>query len=128
MSQHWIKSALGRLRRTGAALTAAACALALPGLLARQAPASAAGSVQVYAESVEAQPGDTVQITLYVEDNGGFSGMGLVLEYDPALELVTYASGKPMCSYGDLIGSGTSIQVEAENSKCGIALASSQLI
>ncbi|GAB6958529.1 hypothetical protein JCM17042A_21250 [Ruminococcus champanellensis 18P13 = JCM 17042] len=119
---------MDRLRRTGAALTAAACALGLPGFFARQTPASAANLVLVYAESVEAQPGDTAQVSLYAEDNGGFSGMGLVLEYDGALELVTNEYGKPLCTYGDLIGSDTCMILEAEGSKCGVAIASSQLI
>ena len=61
MTHHWIRTGLDRLRRTGAALTAAACALGLPGFLTRQTPASAANLVLVYAESVEAQPGDTAQ-------------------------------------------------------------------
>ena len=128
MTHHWIRTGLDRLRRTGAALTAAACALGLPGFLTRQTPASAANLVLVYAESVEAQPGDTAQVSLYAEDNGGFSGMGLVLEYDGALELVTNEYGKPRCTYGDLIGSDTCMILEAEGSKCGIAIASSQLI
>ena len=128
MIHHWIRTGLDRLRRTGAALTAAACALGLPGFFARQTPASAANLVLVYAESVEAQPGDTAQVSLYAEDNGGFSGMGLVLEYDGALELVTNEYGKPLCTYGDLIGSDTCMILEAEGSKCGVAIASSQLI
>ena len=128
MTHHWIRTGLDRLRRTGAALTAAACALGLPGFFARQTPASAANLVLVYAESVEAQPGDTAQVSLYAEDNGGFSGMGLVLEYDGALELVTNEYGKPLCTYGDLIGSDTCMILEAEGSKCGVAIASSQLI
>lgn len=128
MTHHWIRTGLDRLRRTGAALTAAACALGLPGFLTRQTPASAANLVLVYAESVEAQPGDTAQVSLYAEDNGGFSGMGLVLEYDGALELVTNEYGKPRCTYGDLIGSDTCMILEAEGSKCGVAIASSQLI
>ena len=128
MTHHWIRTGLDRLRRTGAALTAAACALGLPGFFARQTPASAANLVLVYAESVEAQPGDTAQVSLYAEDNGGFSGMGLVLEYDGALELVTNEYGKPRCTYGDLIGSDTCMILEAEGSKCGVAIASSQLI
>ena len=128
MTHHWIRTGLDRLRRTGAALTAAACALGLPGFLTRQTPASAANLVLVYAESVEAQPGDTAQVSLYAEDNGGFSGMGLVLEYDGALELVTDEDGKPRCTYGDLIGSDTCMILEAEGSKCGVAIASSQLI
>ena len=128
MTHHWIRTGLDRLRRTGAALTAAACALGLPGFFARQTPASAANLVLVYAESVEAQPGDTAQVSLYAEDNGGFSGMGLVLEYDGALELVTNEYGKPLCTYGDLIGSDTCMILEAEGSKCGAAIASSQLI
>ena len=128
MIHHWIRTGLDRLRRTGAALTAAACALGLPGFFARQTPASAANLVLVYAESVEAQPGDTAQVSLYAEDNGGFSGMGLVLEYDGALELVTNEYGKPLYTYGDLIGSDTCMILEAEGSKCGVAIASSQLI
>ena len=128
MTHHWIRTGLDRLRRTGAALSAAACALGLPGFFARQTPASAANLVLVYAESVEAQPGDTAQVSLYAEDNGGFSGMGLVLEYDGALELVTNEYGKPLCTYGDLIGSDTCMILEAEGSKCGVAIASSQLI
>ena len=128
MTHHWIRTGLDRLRRTGAALTAAACALGLPGFLTRQTPASAANLVLVYAESVEAQPGDTAQVSLYAEDNGGFSGMGLVLEYDGALELVTNEYGKPLCTYGDLIGSDTCMILEAEGSKCGVAIASSRLI
>ena len=128
MIHHWIRTGLDRLRRTGAALTAAACALGLPGFFARQTPASAANLVLVYAESVEAQPGDTAQVSLYAEDNGGFSGMGLVLEYDGALELLTNEYGKPLCTYGDLIGSDTCMILEAEGSKCGVAIASSQLI
>ena len=128
MTHHWIRTGLDRLRRTGAALTAAACALGLPGFLTRQTPASAANLVLVYAESVEAQPGDTAQVSLYAEDNGGFSGMGLVLEYDGALELVTNEYGKPRCTYGDLIGSDTCMILEAEGSKCGVAIASSRLI
>lgn len=128
MTHHWIRTGLDRLRRTGAALTAAACALGLPGFLTRQTPASAANLVLVYAESVEAQPGDTAQVSLYAEDNGGFSGMGLVLEYDGALELVTDEDGKPARVYGDLIGSDTCMILEAEGSKCGVAIASSQLI
>ncbi len=54
--------------------------------------------------------------------------MGLVLEYDGALELVTNEYGKPLCTYGDLIGSDTCMILEAEGSKCGVAIASSQLI
>ena len=126
MTHHWIRTGLDRLRRTGAALTAAACALGLPGFFARQTPASAANLVLVYAVSVEAQPGVTAQVSLYAYDNGGFSGMGLVLEYDGALELVTNEYGKPLCTYGDLIGSDTCMILEAEGSKCGDAIASSQ--
>ena len=128
MIHHWIRTGLDRLRRTGAALTAAACALGLSSLPGWYMPAAAADEVQIRIENQIAQPGDRVSVDFLVEHNPGFSGLELLLEYDSALELVTYASGAPLCTYGELIDSDASIQVEAKGNKCGIALASSQLI
>lgn len=128
MIHHWIRTGLDRLRRTGATLTAAACALGLSSLPGWYMPAAAADEVQIRIEDQMAQPGDRVSVDFLVEHNPGFSGLELLLEYDSALELVTYASGAPLCTYGELIDSDASIQVEAKGNKCGIALASSQLI
>lgn len=128
MMHHRIRTGLEHFRRMGAALTAAACALGLFGPPCQMPPAAAASSLQVRMPDLEAQPGETVEVPVSVEQNQGFSGLELVLEHDTALELVTDGDGKPVYSCGDLIGTDTSVHMETGYSKCGIALASSQLI
>lgn len=59
------------------------------------------GVINLVADEVYAEPGETVSYRLMIENNTGYAPFGIGLNYDSALTPVLQDNGKPVIEFGD---------------------------